>query len=80
VEWPPKSPHIFITGGLKGGGDLNVMVYQVKIQNLDHLKEGIREAFARIIPDVLQRVRLEWERHIHTCYLCNGVHVQHICK
>jgi len=62
------------------GGNLNVMVYQVKIQNMDHLKEGIREASAGIIPDVLQRVRHELERHIYMCYLCNGVHVQHMCK
>jgi len=70
-------PTLFLMGD---EGHLNVMVYQVKIQNMDHLKEDIREASARIIPDVLQRVRHELERHIHMCYLCNGVHVQHMCK
>jgi hypothetical protein len=35
-------------------GHLNVKVYQVKIQNLDYLKEGIRDACASIKPDMLK--------------------------
>jgi len=34
------------------------------MQSMDHLKESIRDACARIPPDVLERVRHEWERRI----------------
>jgi len=64
---------------LEGGwGHLNAMVYQVEIENTDHLKESIKEACARIIPDVFKWVRHEWEWCIHIYYLCNGIHVQHM--
>jgi hypothetical protein len=31
------------------------MVYQAKVQNMDHLKEGIRDACPRITPDMLKQ-------------------------
>jgi hypothetical protein len=71
VEWPPRSPDLtplefYLWAHLKA------MVYQVKIQNVDNLKERIRDACARTTPDVLKRVRHEWERHMSMCYQCNG--------
>jgi hypothetical protein len=55
------------------------MVYQVKIQNMDHLKERIRDACA-LTPDVLKRVCHERERRIRICYQCNVVHISMFCK
>jgi len=43
---------------------LKAKVNHAKMQNMDHLKESIRDACARIPPDVLKRVYHEWERHI----------------
>jgi hypothetical protein len=45
VEWPPRSPHLtpldfYLCGHLKA------MVYQVKIRNMDHLKERIIDVCA----------------------------------
>jgi hypothetical protein len=54
------------------------MVFQVKIQNMDHLKERIRDARACVTPDVLKRVRHEWERRIHMRYHCNGAHIEQV--
>jgi hypothetical protein len=77
VEWPPKSPVLtpldFYLWRL-----LKAIVYQVKIQNMDHLRERIRNACARLTPDLLKRVSLEWERHICMCYQCTGAHIEHV--
>ena len=54
------------------------MVYQVKTQNKDHLKEHIRDESARITPRMLQRVRREWQRRIRMCCQCNGAHIEHV--
>ena len=53
------------------------MVYRVKIQSMDHLKERIREAYACITLDVLQQVCHEWERNISVCCHCRGAHIEH---
>ena len=77
VEWPATSPDLtpldfYLWGHLKA------MVYEVEIQNMDHLKERIRDACARITPDVLKRVRHEWERRMRMCCKCNGAHTEHV--
>jgi hypothetical protein len=36
-------------------------MFQVEIQNMYHLKERIRDAYAHIASDVLERVNREWE-------------------
>jgi len=51
-EWSPRSPNLtpldfYLWGHLKA------KVYQVKIQNTDHLKHGIIDECAHITPDVL---------------------------
>jgi hypothetical protein len=77
VEWPPRSPDL-IPLDFYLWGHLKAKLCQVKIQYMDHLKERIREAYARITPDVLKRVRHEWERRICMCYQCNGIHIEHV--
>jgi len=68
VEWPLRSPH-FTLLDFYLWVYLKAMVNQAKTQNMDHLKESIRDACARIPPDVLKRVRHEWERRIHMQYV-----------
>ncbi|GFG35928.1 hypothetical protein Cfor_05280 [Coptotermes formosanus] len=79
VEWPPTSPDLipldfYLCGYLKG------IVYQVKIQNMNHLKERIGDECARITPDGLKRVRHKWERQIRVRYQCrpNGAHIEQV--
>jgi len=47
------------------------MLYQEKIQNMDHVKESIRDVYARITSDVLQQACHDWDRRCQ----CNGVHI-----
>jgi hypothetical protein len=54
------------------------MVYKVKIQNMDQLKERIRDTCAWITPGVLKRVRHEWKRHILIGCQCNRAHIKHV--
>jgi hypothetical protein len=51
---------------------LKAIVYQVKRQNIGHMKEQIRDACVPVTPDVLKRVHHEWERDIHMRFHCNG--------
>ena len=74
LRYLQTSPHlIFICGG-----HLKAMVYQVIIQNMELLKESIRDACDRITLDVLKRVCPEWARRIRMCYECNGAYIQHV--
>jgi hypothetical protein len=52
MEWLPRSPHLTPLDSYLWG-HLKATVYQVKIKNMTHLKENIRDACARITPDVL---------------------------
>jgi hypothetical protein len=73
VEWPPTSPGL-ISRDIYLRGHLKATVYRVKIQNTGHLKESIRDACARVTPDVLKCVRHKWKRRISKCCQCNGAH------
>jgi hypothetical protein len=77
VEWPPSSPDLTPLD-FHLWGQLKAMMHQVKIQNIEHLKERITDVCAYITADVLKRVRHERERHIRMCYQCNGVHIEHV--
>ena len=77
VEWPSRSPD-FNPLYFCLWEQLNIMVYQMKIQNMDGLKERIADACTLLTPDVLKRVRHEWERRIRICYQCYGAHIEHV--
>jgi hypothetical protein len=63
VEWPSRSPDL-TTLGFYFWDHLKAIVYHVKLQNMNHLKESFRDGCGRITPDMLKRVRHEWERRI----------------
>ena len=70
MEWPPRSPDLtpfdfYLRGYSKA------MVYQGKIQNINHLKE-------RITPAALIRVLQQWRTRIKMCFHYNGSHIEHI--
>ena len=77
VEWPPRSPDLspldfYLWGHLK------FMVYQVKIQDINHLKERITDAIRSIPSNVLMRVHQQWETRVNMCFENNGNHIEHI--
>ena len=77
VEWPPRSPNLspldfYLWGHLK------FMVYQVKIQDINHLKERITDAIRSIPSNVLIRVHQQWETRVNMCFENNGNHIEHI--
>ena len=77
MYWPVTSPDltsldVYLRGHLK------FMVYRVKIQNMDNIKEPIRDAYRRVKPDVLQGVSHGWERSTSTCCQCDGAHIKHV--
>jgi len=45
---------------------------------MNHIQEHIRDACARKTPDVLKRVRHEWDRRIRICSQCNCAHLEHV--
>ncbi|GFG37999.1 hypothetical protein Cfor_01880, partial [Coptotermes formosanus] len=79
VEWHSRSPdrtplEVYLYRHLMA------RVYQLKIQNMDHLKERIRDACMCITPDVLKRVLHVWERLIRMRYQRNDAHIQHVLQ
>ena len=77
VEWPPRSPDLspldfYLWRHLK------FMVYQVKIQDINHLKERITDAIRSIPSNVLMRVHQQWETRVNMCFENNGNHIEHI--
>ena len=53
-------------------------MYQVKIQNIDQLKQRITNATTSINPHVLECVLQEWRTCTEMCFQQNGSHVEHI--
>jgi hypothetical protein len=51
LQWPPRSPNLTILDFYLWR-HLKAMVYQVKIQNIKHLNDCIRDARAGITPEV----------------------------
>jgi hypothetical protein len=55
MEWKPRSPDL-ITLEFYLWRHLKAVVYLVKVQNMDHLKEHIRDACSYITPDMLKHI------------------------
>ena len=54
------------------------MVYQVKIQDINHLKERITDAIRSIPSNVLMHVHQQWETRVNMCFENNGNHIERI--
>lgn len=75
TTWPPRSPDLtpldfFLWGYVKN------MVYQVKINNLQHLKTRIRDAMATVTPNMLQATWTEVEYRLDICRATRGAHIE----
>jgi hypothetical protein len=52
------------------------IVYQVKINDLQHLKAHIRDAVATVTPNVLQATLNEVEYHLDICRATREAHIE----
>lgn len=78
VEWPARSPDItpldyFLWGYLKS------KVFKTRPENVEVLKERIRQECRLISPQVLENVRNEFYYRLGYCQQVNGQHFEHFC-
>jgi hypothetical protein len=74
IAWPPRSPDLtpldfFFWGYVKN------IVYQVKINDLQHLKGRIRDAVATVTPNMLQATWNEVEYRLDICRATKEDHI-----
>lgn len=74
VPWPARSPDLtapdfFLWGYLKH------KVFITRPQNLEQLKERIREAIREIQPETLQRVMNNFQSRVQQCVQSDGAHL-----
>jgi hypothetical protein len=75
IAWPPRSPDLtpldfFLRGDVKN------TVYQVKINDLQHLKARIRDTVAMVIPNMFQLTWNEVQYHLDICCATKGAHIE----
>jgi hypothetical protein len=64
------------TAGFLFLGYVKRIVYSIRVDNIQHLKQRIREAAASVTPDVLGRVWQEMEYRLDVCRATNGAHTE----
>jgi hypothetical protein len=52
------------------------IVYQVKINDLQHLKARIRDTVATVTPNMLQATWNKVEYHLDICHATKGAHIE----
>jgi hypothetical protein len=57
-------------------GHVKNIVYQVKINDLEHLKGHTRDAVATVTPNMLQATWNEAEYRLNICHATKGAHFQ----
>jgi hypothetical protein len=75
VAWPSRSPDLTPLDFLLCGYVKNI-VYQDKINDLQHLKALIRDAVATVTPDMLQETWNEIEYRLDICRGTRGAHIE----
>jgi hypothetical protein len=75
IAWPPRSPDLtpvdfFLWGYVKN------IVYQVKINDLQHLKACIRDVVAMVTPNMLQATWNEVEYRLDICRATKGACIE----
>jgi hypothetical protein len=73
--WPPRPPdltplYFFLRGYVKN------FVYQIKINDLQHLKVRIKDAVGALTPNMPQPTWDEVEYRLNICRATKGVHVE----
>jgi hypothetical protein len=75
IAWRAKLPDLTPLGFFLWGYVKNI-VYQVNINDLQHLKACIRDALATITPNMLQATWNEVEYHLGICHATKGPHIE----
>jgi hypothetical protein len=70
---PPRSPDLTPLD-FYFWGYVRQIIYSVRVHNIQHLKQRIKEAVASVTPDVLGRVWQEMEYHLDDCRATNAAH------
>jgi hypothetical protein len=74
IAWLLRSPDLtpldfFLWGYVKN------IVYQIKLNNLQHLKARIRDAVATVKPNMLQEMWNQVEYRLDFCRAIKGAHI-----
>jgi hypothetical protein len=69
---PHKKPHWIFSCGRY----MENIVYQVKTNDLQHLKDHIRDAVATVTPNMLQATWNEVEYRLDICRTTKGAHIK----
>jgi hypothetical protein len=73
IAWPPTSPDVTLLDFFLRTYVKNT-VYQVEINDLQHLKARIRNAEATVTPNMLQETWNEVEYRLDICRTTKGAH------
>jgi hypothetical protein len=76
-NWPARSPDLtpldfFLWGHVKN------LVYRVPVNNLDTLRNRIRDAMAMVTPEMLQNVRSNLLKRARLCIQAGGGRFEHL--
>ncbi len=77
IEWPPRSPDLTPLD-FSVWGFVKEKVYQTSHNDLDSLKNGIRQAFELITPDMVERCLIEFTQRLEKCMEVLGDHIEHL--
>ena len=76
-NWPARSPDLTCLDFFLWGHIKNV-VYQIPPTTPDNMKQRIQDAIQAITPQMLQHVKLSFEKRIRACIEVNGRHFEHL--
>jgi hypothetical protein len=74
-QWPPRSPDL-TSLDFYFSWYVKQTVYSVRISNIKHLKQQIKEVAASVNPNVLGRVWQEIEYRLDVCRATNGAQIE----
>jgi hypothetical protein len=75
IAWPPRSPDLTPLDFLLWGYVKNI-VYQVKMNDLQHQKACTRDSVAMVTPNMLQAMWNEAESRLVICCATKGAHIE----
>jgi hypothetical protein len=77
IAWPLRSPELTPLTFFGGGGDyVKKIIYQVKINDLQHPKACIRDIVAMVTPNMLQATWNGVEYRLDICRATKGAHTE----
>ena len=74
--WPPNSPDLNPVD-YKIWGLLQNRVYQTRINDVEHLKQRLKEEWSRFDLSVIDHAISEWRSRLRACVKASGGHFEH---